>query len=724
MTATPSQSKLRPFWLNARTRIIANRKPLIVYSALQLLGLPLVTLAAVLACAEQLKPDLTEEEGYWIQYGGMYALLGAIFFIISLLLGFLFATGCFDYLFRKAKVDMTFALPINTSQRFFSDFLTGAALYLVPFLLACGLCYGIFETGCLVQDGMREFFRSELFTYNVELIAAKCILMVALGMLCLYACTVFAMTCCGTPAESLSSVIGVLFLVPITIVIFGTVYLQNNMYGIDLESILLKLMEYTGPVGACSVFFSFMEAGTDYPIGSWAIAYLAEILLLVAVTYLLYRHRKAEDTSKPYVYKAMYYLFMTALMVCLYAIAVGEDDTLVPVIIFSAVVYLISEIITNRGFKKFYKSILRFAVTMGAVAGFTGLLNATDYFGVVNRIPEVSNISSISFSTNENYNTIYWPGNLDACPEVKLTEPAAIEAVRSLHQELLDEYIEPDDGCILYFEPVEIRITYHLKVGGQFTRRYNIPSIQWETLVEPVMRTDAWMQATLDLRLNDNDERTSFMVENDLRDGSISFTPGSAHHFRTDFKQAYMQDWKEMTDSEFLEPKQIYLYLEGIPVRSSFERTMQVLKSYKCTPPTPYHNTESSEYVNSSGTLFMLDSSRERNYHNFANQYGETITGLVDATPLLPYGVSYGSTTGKYALHYQGCTLFLSPEGEALAEKLIAELPETPDMPKPDEELIEIMFQYETLNDYYLSEYDTSDPDAWEKASNFWNAYH
>ena len=238
------------------------------------------------------------------------------------------------------------------------------------------------------------------------------------------------------------------------------------------------------------------------------------------------------------------------------------------------------------------------------------------------------------------------------------------------------------------------------------------------------MRTDAWMQATLDLRLNDNDERTSFMVENDLRDGSISFTPGSAHHFRTDFKQAYMQDWKEMTDSEFLEPKQIYLYLEGIPVRSSFERTIQVLKSYKCTalPPTTTQNPLNN--VNSSGTLFMLDSSRERNYHNFANQYGETITGLVDVTPLLPYAVSYGSTTGKYVLHYQGCTLFLSPEGEALAEKLIAELPETPDMPKPDEELIGIMFQYETLNDYYLSEYDTSDPDAWEKASNFWNAYH
>lgn len=232
------------------------------------------------------------------------------------------------------------------------------------------------------------------------------------------------------------------------------------------------------------------------------------------------------------------------------------------------------------------------------------------------------------------------------------------------------------------------------------------------------MRTDAWMQATLDQRLEDNDEHTSFMVENDLREGSISFTPSSAHHFRTDFKQAYMQDWKEMTDSEFLEPKQIYLYLEGIPVRSSFERTIQVLKSYNCASYSTVGST--------SGTLITLASSQRRIYHNLYQCYQSEFnsTELFDVTPLLPYAVSYGSTTGKYVLEYRGSVLFLSPEGEALAEKLIAELPETPDMPKPDEELIEIMFQYDTLIDYYLSEYDTSDPDAWEKASNFWNAYH
>ena len=162
MTATPSQSKLRPFWLNARTKLIANRKPLIVYGVLQLLGLPLIVLSAVLAISASLHyvpynfDGIAVDEPYWVRYGGMYAGLGLIFFCVSLLLGFLFATGSFDYLFRKAKVDMTYALPINTRQRFFSDFLTGAAMYLLPFLAACGLCYAIFETGCILQDGLRE----------------------------------------------------------------------------------------------------------------------------------------------------------------------------------------------------------------------------------------------------------------------------------------------------------------------------------------------------------------------------------------------------------------------------------------------------------------------------------------------------------------------------------------------------------------------------------------
>lgn len=692
MTATPSQSKLRPFWLNARTKLIANRKPLIVYGVLQLLGLPLIVLSAVLAISASLHyvpynfDGIAVDEPYWVRYGGMYAGLGLIFFCVSLLLGFLFAAGSFDYLFRKAKVDMTYALPINTRQRFFSDFLTGAAMYLLPFLVACGLCYAIFETGCILQDGLREALGE--MPFSLELAAFKCIIIVALGMLFLYACTVFAMTCCGTQAESLIATICVLFLVPITVVVFGLVYLQGGMYGIDIEATLLKLLEYTGPAGAGSVFFSFLENETQYPIGSWAAAYLAEILVLVGVTYLLYRHRKAEDTSKPYVYRFMYYFTMGALMTCLYAIAVSDAATLIPVLIFSAVVYLIAEIITNRGFKKFYKSLIRFAVTMAVIAGFTALLDATDYFGVVQRLPEASNISSITFSCNENYNSIYWNSGMEVQPKVELTEPEQIEAVYGLHKRLLNAY-DARDNDHYKSRPTEIRITYHLKLGAQFTRRYTITAEQWADLVEPVMRSNAWMQATLDQQLDKSGPE--LRVENSNRTSTTYFAPDSYQQFIREFKIAYMQDWMNMSDQEFLEPKEIYLYASGIPVRSSFTNTMEMLKAYKCTPPTPDSDLESADF---SGILYYLGTEHDRVYINFPITDAETSEEIPSAGFLLPYASNYGSTTGDYVLRYNGEYYFLSPDCPFLMDQLIGEPPENPDTPKID---TGAMLQYDNL---------------------------
>lgn len=729
MTATPSQSRLLPFWLNARTKLIANRKTLIVYGVLQLLGLPLIALAVVLAGIGSIRyvpTGLGEPEPYWVRYGSMYATLGAFFFCASLLLGFLFATGVFDYLYKKARVDMTYALPINTPQRFFSDFLTGAAMYLIPFLAACGLSFAIFEIGCAVEGGIRDLLSDMLPA--PEIVALKCVVMTALGMLFLYACTVFAMTCCGTPSESLTSTACLLFLVPITVAVFCMVYLQGGMYGIDIESALLKLIEYTGPVGAGSIFLLFLEAEAQYPIGSWAAVYLTEILLLVAVTYLLYRHRKAEDTSKPYVYRFMYYFCMTALMVCLFAIAVGQDDSLIPVLILSGVVYLIAEVITNRGFKKFYKSLIRFAVTMGAIAVFTFLLNATDFFGVVNRLPNVSNINSITFTCNENYNTIYWDGSMDALPEVELTEAEQIEAVHALHAQLLDAYASKENHSDGY-NPTEIRITYHLKAGTQFTRRYTITAEQWSDLVEPVMKSSAWMQATLDRRIPDKSDEEDIALPGILIDSSDRqtqdrFTPRSYQQFVKDFKTAYMQDWRNMTREEFLEPKQIYLYLSGIPVRSSFTGTVALLRQYGCTPPEPSSSTESSEYADPNGRLYCLGTDHGRIYSNLpipTDSDDLICSEIPNAYTLLPYATSYGSSTWDYVLAYGGVYYLLSPDSKPLVDQLLTQPPETPDEPQFD---ASIMLQYDSFDAYVREEGSDLTPKELGDALRFWCLLH
>ena len=137
-----------------------------------------------------------------------------------------------------------------------------------------------------------------------------------------------------------------------------------------------------------------------------------------------------------------------------------------------------------------------------------------------------------------------------------------------------------------------------------------------------------------------------------------------------------------MSDQEFLEPKEIYLYASGIPVRSSFTNTMEMLKAYKCTPPpTPNSDLESADF---SGILYYLGTEHDRVYINFPITDAATAEETPSAGLLLPYASSYGSTTGDYMLRYNGEYYFLSPDCPFLMDQLIGESPESPDTPKID----------------------------------------
>ena len=134
-----------------------------------------------------------------------------------------------------------------------------------------------------------------------------------------------------------------------------------------------------------------------------------------------------------------------------------------------------------------------------------------------------------------------------------------------------------------------------------------------------------------------------------------------------------------MSDQEFLEPKEIYLYASGIPVRSSFTNTMEMLKAYKCTPPAPDSDTEAAD---SSGILYYLGTEHDRVYINFPITDAETSEEIPSAGFLLPYASRYGSTTGDYVLRYNGEYYFLSPDCPFLMDQLIGEPPESADTPK------------------------------------------
>ena len=79
-------------------------------------------------------------------------------------------------------------------------------------------------------------------------------------------------------------------------------------------------------------------------------------------------------------------------------IARYQFSMIFPVIIFSFIVYMIFEVITNRGFKKIYKSLIRYAVTMVGILIICVAAIGTRGFGVEGKTYSPSRVKSVEVS--------------------------------------------------------------------------------------------------------------------------------------------------------------------------------------------------------------------------------------------------------------------------------------------------------------------------------------
>jgi hypothetical protein len=178
------------------------------------------------------------------------------------------------------------------------------------------------------------------------------------------------------------------------------------------------------------------------------------------------------------------------------------------------VLYLVMDAIAERGFKHLARAFLHYLVI--AAVAFTLLIGGlvTKGFGYASKIPSLSNVESIDFSYSDYSNLVlpspnnYGSEYMLAGPTLHLTSASDIAAVHELHQIIISEFkwidynfgfagrsntitsIEAQKGYTKSYEtlpfylsndaysPVEVKIVYHLKSGGDFERSYSIP-VQW-----------------------------------------------------------------------------------------------------------------------------------------------------------------------------------------------------------------------------------------------------
>jgi len=434
-----------------------------------------------------------------------------LFFNISLLMftAFMIPLQIMSYMNSKKNLDVYHALPIKRSDLFITSLIAAIAIVVVPFTI------GWFSGGLLMMTGSFNFLVI-IERYFALISIATAILSVVL----------FTMMNTGT---SLDAFLYSLTLNFIPILAYGA-------YILFVQTILLgfSIGDLTKWIGIIFPIFALFESGFEISGRMWASGYVNGLYWLVlsgviiAISNQFYLRRKSEKAEKPFTNKTFFPtvsgLLIILFIIFLYCVIYSMNSSFfytsyyAPVnfifpIFFSMVLYLVMDAIAERGFKHLAKAFLNYLVI--AAVAFSLLIGGlwSKGFGYASRIPSLTNIESIDFNYTDYSNFIItapsYYRDMMAVPAVTfhLTTADDIAAVHELHRIIIAEFkwidynygyannsnlvemIEDQNGYTKSYETLPfyfdnsystaaVKITYHLKSGGDLVRSYMIP-LQW-----------------------------------------------------------------------------------------------------------------------------------------------------------------------------------------------------------------------------------------------------
>ncbi|WP_028515567.1 ABC transporter permease [Ruminococcus flavefaciens] len=432
-----------------------------------------------------------------------FAIIAVIALFLSIGMGFVVPMVNFRYLYNKSIVDMNYSLPLNNRQRFFADYSSGLITYVVPFLIGgiVALIVLLIGSCCVEMDYVMDYIYDMVRIFFIMII----------GLILLYTISVFAITFAGSTFEALFSIAAVNVMIPLFIYITWGNIVSAAHFGLTESSVTKNYTFFTtSPIGVLGFFITYLDdyymphsyisSGAVYDLTEYTfmdsmyfnfiIRSLIFIAVIIAITFLLYKHRKAEDVSKPYVYKAFYYIIMSAAVYSIVTIMkmTAIKSGLIAALIISGIIWFVMEVIRRRGFKRFWTAIISFAAASAAVIGIIKVIELTDGLGRAKYIPSSLLVSDIEIEI--------WGYDM-ADNAVILHDKKIIDDAIRLNREIIDRHFEPDkysyvlsdyrlsDDDRLYSETkkknydldiADIRMIYYTKGGSAIVRQYKVPS--------------------------------------------------------------------------------------------------------------------------------------------------------------------------------------------------------------------------------------------------------
>ena len=655
---TPNtQKKYSPVFHNWRCNVRSSRKMQIVLTILHMVAAPAIMLASIISIYSN-----NEIDG-----AAAYAVIGAITTCIAGFMGIFTAVDSFKCLYSRSVVDMRLSLPLTADQRFVSNFLSGLFTYLAPFLASQVISLILAGYGLLFMEG-KTFYRyiydydaygkQKLEPYVCDYFSQitpallKLILCGILVMLMLYSLTVLVTVCCGSKFECIAYSIIINAVIPLTILMV-TMSMFNNIFGVNPENNAVKIFLLTSPAGGIFAAIGWVD---DYGFmddymhpAVWAAVFLLVTAAFAAGAFFLYRKRRAEQVSKPFVFKLLYYIILTGGIFCLFSLFAIAEISLIPTIITTAIVYMIFEVVTNRGFRKFWLSGIKYAATMVSAFLLIFVAQKTDGFGALWRVPAAGMVTEVEIW----YDGFY--GDFNFVNTVTIKDRQNIEAIIAAHKNVLDNYKEfhslsSDHEYLSYYESKkiyvndEVTVKYKLAGGGTIERsydRYITPSTM-ELLSVIDLSDEFKTQAAENCRtsiINSRDSFESRMAYNKEKNrtdhlgdtavltnalGAKIFGNNSEismyylynHNFFEQLAEAYANDIMAINEENYYRseiPEQYTLSCRGIMLNipGSFENTLRLLAAYDFYIPKNEDVSDAEIDARLLGTEVTMFSERE-----------------------------------------------------------------------------------------------------------------
>ncbi|MBQ4225997.1 MAG: hypothetical protein II664_06750 [Oscillospiraceae bacterium] len=486
---------LHSFGLNLRDRLSAMLMSFVLY----LLGAPTVMIVLM----ADIRRGFTADNYTYIYNVVLFFMIGICCTGAAAVMGLVFTAGIYKGLYDKSTCDMQAALPMNTKERFLSDYLSGLSVLLLPYLAAQTVSVILLFVGRTAFDnsgpseltGMPEHIFAVLTVPFIELVIGGLVVMVML-----YTAMVLSAQCCGRLSTTL--IMGTVFCVlPFAAVKLFAADMDDILYGTpDIRNAIERISGAMFPAGAvygladCSAemlqkaydpdyaasFFSGYEAYTSF--AQWLIPAVIVTIALFAAAYIRAFRVKAEKIGSPVTSDVFWFVITSEISICfLLASRLFEHEfsrrfvALQGIVVFAAAVF----IMRKKRKAAVVGGICSAAVIATVMIAVTAA-ESTGFFGKVYYVPDASEVASV----DTDYRGFF---SEDGDVRITLSDPENIARITAAHTSQLESFrASQNDPDIMYtsgrFDNVPFCVEYKLKDGRTVRRTYES------------LQTDAHMQ--------------------------------------------------------------------------------------------------------------------------------------------------------------------------------------------------------------------------------------